>query len=289
MFDRQERAKSESLSVVPPLDKSGFHPGVSRAMRQSMKIRLAQSADEIRMAQRLRYHVFHDEYGAPLQGQRGLDADRFDPVSQHLLVIDPQASAKVDFALEDGALVGTYRLISQTNAQSLGGFYSQSEFDLGPLLERKRQLRFLELGRSCVLKQARGTAVIELLWQGIWDYVRQNRIDVMLGCASFEGTDPQAHAAALSFLAQHATAEGEWLVRAKPERIQEMNRLPPGGYDVKRAAVNLPPLIKGYWRLGCRFGEGCVIDADFNSVDVLVVLPVSFINPRYFAHFGSPA
>jgi len=77
-------------------------------------------------------------------------------------------------------------------------------------------------------------------------------------------------------------------VRAKPELFQEMNRLSPGSYDVRRAAVSLPPLIKGYWRLGCRFGEGCVIDADFNSVDVLVVLPVSFINPRYFARFGAP-
>jgi L-ornithine Nalpha-acyltransferase len=278
----------ESLSTLSPLAKSGFHPGVSRAMRQAMKIRLAQSADEIRMAQRLRYHVFHEEYGARLQGQHGLDADRFDPASEHLLVIDAEAPIKADFALEDGALVGTYRLISQAKAQTLGGFYSQSEFDLAPLLDRKRQLRFLELGRSCVLKQARGTAVIELLWQGIWDYVRQNHIDVMLGCASFEGTDPQAHAAALSFLAQHATAEGDWHVRAKRERFQEMNLLPLGSYDVRRAAVNLPPLIKGYWRLGCRFGQGCVIDADFNSVDVLVVLPVSFINPRYFARFGAP-
>ena len=256
-------------------------------MRQAMKVRLAQSPDEIRMAQKLRYHVFHEERGARLQGADGLDADRFDAASHHLLVIDPDA--KGDYALQDGALVGTYRLIDQASAAALGGFYSESEFELSALLERKKDLRFLELGRSCVLKKARSMAVIDLLWQGIWDYVRQNRIDVMLGCASFEGTDPKAHAASLSFLAQNFSAEGEWHVAARNERRQNMNLLASGSFDPKRAAVGLPPLVKGYLRLGCRFGEGCVVDEEFNSVDVLVVLPVSLINPRYFARYGQPA
>jgi L-ornithine Nalpha-acyltransferase len=174
-------------------------------MRQPMKVRLAQRADEIRMAQKLRYHVFHEERGARLQGTDGLDSDRFDTASQHLLVIDEDADG--DFPLRDGALVGTYRLIDQASAAALGGFYSESEFELAPLLERKKDLRFLELGRSCVLRKARSMAVIDLLWQGIWDHVRQNRIDVMLGCASFDGTDPTVHAAALSLLAQNFSVE----------------------------------------------------------------------------------
>lgn len=269
------------------MPQSQFHQPESRAMRAAMKVRLATSEAEIRMAQRLRYHVFHEECGAPLSGQVGLDADRFDAASEHLLVIDPKSSA--GFALPDGALVGCYRMITQRAAEALGGFYSAGEFDLAPLLARHPARRFLELGRSCVLREARGLAVIELLWQGIWDYVRAQRIEVMLGCASFEGIDPAAHGPALSLLAQNFTASGDWRVRARPERMKPMNLLPPGSYDAKRALAALPPLVKGYLRLGCRFGEGCVIDADFNSVDVLVVLPVADINPRYFARFGEPA
>ncbi len=257
--------------------------------RHAMHIRLAQTVDEVRVAQRLRYHVFHDEGGARLSGQSGLDADRFDDISEHLLVIEAVVSPGDDFALRDGNLVGTYRLITQPCAEKAGGFYSASEFDLAPLLARKQDLRFLELGRSCVLKRARGSAVVELLWQGIWNYVRERRIDVMLGCASFEGTDLEVHKAALSFLAQQVLTPPGWYVAALPQHRQEMNRVPAGSYDARRVLSRLPPLIKGYLRLGCYFGDGCVVDTEFNTVDVLVILPVSAINPRYFNRFGPPA
>ena len=258
-------------------------------IRHHMKVRLAKSDEEVRVAQRLRFHIFHQEGGASHQGEAGIDADRFDAVSEHLLVIEPATEGHQSFTLEDGELVGTYRLIAQEKAQSIGGFYSAEEFDLGPLLQRHRNLRFLELGRSCVLKRARGTAVIELLWQGIWNFVRIHKIDVMLGCASFDGTDPSNHKAALSFLSQKIQTPEEWQVKALPDRFQNMNLVPETDYDAKRVLAGLPPLIKGYLRLGCYFGEGCVIDPEFNTVDVLVVLPVTSINPRYFARFGAPA
>ena len=258
-------------------------------MRHQMKVRLAKSAAEVRVAQRLRYHVFHEEGGAAHQGEEGLDADRFDNVSEHLLVIEPSTDEQSPYTVEDGVLVGTYRLITQDKAQSIGGFYSAAEYDLQPLLRRHPDLRFLELGRSCVLKRARGTAVIELLWQGIWNFVRIHKIDVMLGCASFEGINPSAHGQALSFLAQKIQTPNEWHVKALPDRHHDMNLVPEADYEAKRVLASLPPLIKGYLRLGCYFGEGCVIDAEFNTVDVLVVLPVSAINPRYFTRFGAPA
>lgn len=257
--------------------------------RQHMKIRLAESSDEVRVAQRLRYHVFHGEGGAKFNGEAGLDADRFDARSEHLLVIEPFNDVPAEFALSDGKLIGTYRMLTQKSAAALGGFYSASEFDLAPLLLRKNNLNFLELGRSCVLKRARGTAVVELLWQGIWNFVRANQVDVMLGCASFEGTDPLVYAQALSFLAQQIPVPEGWQVRALDRCHHNMNLVPPQSYDAKRVLAGLPPLIKGYLRLGCCFGEGCVIDRDFNTVDVLVILPVSAINPRYFARFGAPA
>lgn len=258
-------------------------------MRQHMKVRLAKSPDEVRVAQRLRYHVFYEEGGALHQSNQGIDSDRFDGVSEHLLVIEPATDEPSPFALEDGVLVGTYRLITQDKAQTLGGFYSADEYELRPLLQRYSSLRFLELGRSCVVKRARGTAVVELLWQGIWNFVRIYKIDVMLGCASFEGIDPAVHKLALSFLAQKIHTPEGWQVKALPYRFHDMNLVAEGSYDPKRVLASLPPLIKGYMRLGCYFGQGCVIDTAFNTVDVLVILPVSAINPRYFARFGAPA
>jgi putative hemolysin len=189
--------------------------------------------------------------------------------------------------LEDGELIGTYRLLRQEVADAHGGFYTQGEFDVAPLIRRHPGLRFLELGRSCVLRPFRTKPVVELLWQGIWNYVRAHDMHVMLGCASLEGTDPTAHEMALSVLAQ-SSAPPEWQVRALPERAIDMRIIPPAEIDQRRALKDLPPLIKGYLRLGCYIGDGAVIDHQFNTIDVLIILPVSAINKRYFAHFGQP-
>ena len=111
----------------------------------------------------------------------------------------------------------------------------------------------------------------------------------MMGCASFDGTDPDTHADALTYLAHKARAPEDWRVHALPDRHVEMARKPIEEVDQRSAMRALPPLIKGYVRLGCHVGEGAVIDHDFNTTDVLIVLPVASINPRYFAHFGAPA
>lgn len=254
---------------------------------QHLKIRLAQNQGEVRVAQRLRYEVFALELGATLDSQ-DIDADAYDAACDHLLVIAPPAPGQSDaLMVEDGQVVGTYRLLPQTAAKRLGGFYSQTEFDVDSLIQRHRHLTFLELGRSCVRAEHRGTSVVELLWQGIWNYVRAQRFDVMLGCASFEGTDPQRHAEGLSFLDQIPRSD-DWRVQSQPDRSSPMALVPPAEINVKRAIASLPPLIKGYLRLGCHFGEACVVDPQFNTTDVLVILPVSAINPRYFARFGAP-
>lgn len=217
------------------------------------------------------------------------DGDRFDDICDHLVVVraGPAATGEA-IRLGDGELIGTYRLLRQEVAERHGGFYSASEFDIAPLVSAHAGLRFLELGRSCVLKPYRTKPVVELLWQGIWNYVRHHRMDVMFGCASLEGTNPADHEQSLSFLAG-VRAPVEWNVRARPEHHVEMQRLPADRIDQRRALRQLPPLIKGYLRLGCYIGEGAVIDRQFNTIDVLIVLPVSAINPRYFAHFGAPS
>lgn len=217
-----------------------------------------------------------------------MDADRFDAICDHLVVVRRGAPAEDEaIPLCDGELIGTYRLLRQEVAEAHGGFYTESEFDVAPMIAAHPGLRFLELGRSCVLKPFRTRPVVELLWQGIWDYVRSYGIQVMFGCASLEGTDPEAHAAALGFLAA-AAPPPEWQVRALAGRRIEMRRPRRETIDPRQALRQLPPLIKGYLRLGCYIGDGAVIDRQFNTIDVLIILPVSAIDARYFAHFGSP-
>lgn len=252
-----------------------------------MKIRLAQGPDEIRVAQRLRHDVFMAERGAT-HCSNAIDADRYDDTCAHLLIIEPDEKGVSPYKLADGGLVATSRLIGQKEAEALGGFYSSGEFDLTDLLKTKSNLKFLELGRTCILKHARGTAVMELLWQGIWNFVRAEGYDVMIGCASFDGTDIFRHADALRFLAKHAHAPDEWRVSPLPNLSVKLPQVPEVARDAKRVMLGLPPLIKGYLRLGCYISDGCVIDHAFNTTDVLIILPVKAINPRYFTRFGQP-
>jgi putative hemolysin len=186
-------------------------------------------------------------------------------------------------------MVGTYRLLRQQIAERSGGFYSAGEYDVAPLLARHRECRFLELGRSCVLPAYRSKRTVEVLWHGIWTYVLHHGIDAMLGCASLEGTDPRGLALPLSFLHHFAPSPEDWRVRALASRYVEMNRISRDHIDKKAAVHALPPLVKGYLRLGAFFGDGAVIDHQFGTTDVLAILPVSAINTRYMQHFGPNA
>jgi L-ornithine Nalpha-acyltransferase len=252
----------------------------------TLEVRLAQSAAEIREAQRLRYRVFYEEGAAVANAKvRFLrrDTDAFDAICDHLLVID--------HAHDSGAspAVGTYRLLRQSVAQQHRGFYTAAEFDIARLLAQHPSLNFLELGRSCVLAPYRNKRTVELLWHGCWSYVLRNRLDVMVGCASLDGTDPDALALQLSFLHHFARAPEDWRTQAVPHRYVEMNRMPKEAIDPRAALRLLPPLIKGYLRLGASIGDGAVIDTQFGTTDVLIILPVSALNPRYVEHFGADA
>jgi L-ornithine Nalpha-acyltransferase len=251
----------------------------------SLEVRLATTRKEIRRAQRLRYRVFYEEMGAvpdALSMLRRRDKDAFDRVCDHLIVVDHGTAQKPK-------IVGTYRLLRQEVADRNFGFYSESEYDIAPTIAAHPHLKFLELGRSCVLAPYRNKRTIELLWHGIWTYVLHHRIDVMLGCASFEGVDPQALAMPLSFLHHHAGAKGCWAIPANPGRFSRMDLLPKESIDAKAALFALPSLIKGYIRLGATFGHGAVIDRQFGTTDVLVILKVAEIDKRYIAHYGEDA
>jgi putative hemolysin len=270
-------------------DHGGLDPVLGRI--GSLEVRLATTAREIRRAQKLRFKVFYEEMSAVPSGAARLsrrDVDAFDAICDHLLVLDHDVKAG-PFRPAKPKVVGTYRLLRQEVADRHRGFYTTGEYDISPLLRAHPGSRFLELGRSCVLKPYRNKRTVELLWHGIWAYVLHHRIDVMIGCASLEGTDPQRLALPLSFLHHYAAAPAEWQARALPERYTAMDLLPKEVVDPKAALHELPPLIKGYLRLGAAFGTGAVIDRQFGTTDVLVILPVSAINPRYIDHFGPTA
>jgi len=273
-----------------PLHSPGLAPALGRI--GSLEVRLATRKSEIRRAQRLRYRVFYEEMAAIPSGAALLkrrDIDAYDRICDHLLVIDHAATDAKPFRKPRPRVVGTYRLLRQDRAEAEGGFYSAGEYDLAPLLERHPDKRFLELGRSCVLRPYRTKRTVELLWHGIWAYVLHHRIDAMIGCASLEGTDPDRLALSLSFLHHHARAPEAWRAAALPERFVPMDRLAREAVDPRAALAGLPPLIKGYLRVGATFGDGAVVDRQFGTTDVLVVLPVTAIAARYIGHFGAGA
>jgi putative hemolysin len=260
----------------------------------NLEVRLAQTRSDVRQAQHLRYQVFYEEMSAEpsrLARFRRRDEDAYDAICDHLLVVDLDQTAR---RLRHGRpvlpkVVGTYRVLRQDVAERQLGFYTGSEFDIAPLIRAKSpRYRFMELGRSCVLAPYRGKRSVELLWHGLWTYVREHKIDVMIGCASFEGTDPKAHAMALSYLHHHARAPAEWLCQARPGLGVSMNMMPASELDAKAALKAMPPLIKGYLRLGAYIGDGAVIDRQFGTTDVLIILPVEKIDPRYFEYYGLP-
>ncbi|MDE2514948.1 MAG: GNAT family N-acetyltransferase [Rhodospirillales bacterium] len=246
----------------------------------NLGVRIAETAEEIDAVQALRYRIFYQELGAHPDAAAlasGRDADDFDPVADHLLVVDHSIGAGPE------GVVGTYRLILPEAAARIGRFYSADEYDIGPMLGFAG--RVLELGRSCVDAGYRNRAAMQLLWRGIAAYVFHHGIDLMFGCASLPGTDPDALATELTYLHAHHLAPPEIRPRARAERYVEMRRLDAAGLDTRRALAELPPLIKGYLRLGGFVGDGAVIDRQFNTTDVAVVVKTDLVTDKYYRHY----
>ncbi len=275
----------ESITTgMPPIGMPRFEATKILGRIGNLQVRIAQSAREVEAAQELRHRVFFCDGSTDGLETIGRDADQFDDYCDHLIVLDTAIQGPAH-----KQIVGTYRLLRQSQAQEAGGFYSQNEFNLAALLNRFPERRVLELGRSCVLPEYRTKRTVELLWQGIWACCRDWNIDVMCGCASFHGCNPASHALPLSFLHHHARAMGKWLVSAHPRHKIEMDLMPVEAVDFREAMNVMPPLIKGYLRVGALFGDGAVVDHEFGTTDVFVVLPVERITSRYVSHFGVDA
>jgi len=246
----------------------------------NLGVRLAADSAEVDAVQALRYRVFYQELGAradavTISTQR--DRDAYDTVADHLVVID--------HALGEGAesVVGTYRLIQREGARRIGHFYSASEYDIGCI--EAIPGRILELGRSCVDTGYRNRAVMQLLWRGIAAYIFQHKIKLMFGCASLPGTDPDALALELTYLYYNHLAPAAIRPRALPHRYIDMRRLERDDVNARAALNKLPPLIKGYLRLGGFVGDGAVIDPEFDSTDVFIIVKTELVTEKYIRHY----
>ena len=246
-----------------------------------LEIRLARHAAEVDAAQALRYRIFYDEMKAsptPRMRQAGRDIDPYDSACDHLLVIDCKH--------ESGApsVVGTYRMMSKKSASNAAGFYSEAEFDLGPLLDYPGEV--LELGRSCIDPAYRKRGVMQFLWAGIAQYIAEQDIKILFGCGSLPGTDLNDARLALSYLHHFHLALSEIQPRALDLHAAAISLLPKEVIDPAAALRQLPPLMKGYLRLGGMVGRGAVIDHRFNTIDVCVVLESERLSERYRRHYS---
>ena len=245
-----------------------------------LQVRLAESATDIDAAQALRYRIFYEKLGAQPHPEMALsrrDADHLDDGCDHLLVLDHSRRRAAE------TVVGTYRLIRRDTAAQFGGFYSANEFDISPLVIHPGEI--LELGRSCVDPAYRQRPAMQLLWKGIAAYVFHYNIALMFGCASLPGTEPDALAMPLSYLHHYHRAPPGLRPRARAERYIDMCRLDRRAINSARAVAALPPLIKGYLRLGGFVGDGAVVDEQFNTIDVCVLVKTDLVTQKYSRHY----
>lgn len=285
------RLVSVECSFVPPLGVCSPSALPERITAGTLEVRLAASPAEIQAAQELRYHVFYDEMGAqPLPALRAArrDHDSFDAICDHLLVLDQGENDRAP------RVVGTYRLLRRAVAHQHGGFYSASEYDLSPLERYPGEI--LELGRSCIDADYRTGAVMQILWKGLAAYIFQHDIRLMFGCASLPGTDPQALAVPLSYLYYDHLAPPSLRCRALPDKYVDMRLLPREAFNPEQAfdtlkldprsgGNQLPPLIKGYLRVGGVVGDGAVVDTAFNTTDVCIIVRTNLMAQRYLRHY----
>lgn len=243
----------------------------------SLLVRLAENDADRDAAQALRFRVFYEEMSAaasPVTAQTRRDRDAFDNYCDHLLVIDRAANCDT--------VVGTYRLMRRDHARQAGAYYSADEYNIACIVDYPGEV--MELGRSCVDRQYRHGRAMQLLWRGIARYVFLHGVEIMFGCGSLPGTDAADLSEPLSYLYHYHLAPPELRPRAVSSRHVSMNLLAKDDIDVK--SVTLPPLIKGYLRLGGFVGDGAVVDRQFNTTDVCIVVKTDRLTGKYFRHYA---
>ena len=247
------------------------------------EVRLTRNKDERRQVRQLRYDVFVEEEGASVtEEQKNLreEYDEYDRYAEYLAVF------------HNGKIVGTYRIIDRNAAEKMGGFYTESEFNISKI--KKTVGNIAEMSRACVDREYRDNAlVMRMLWAGLDEYIVRRKIAILFGVASWVGTKPVESAQAISYLYYNhlsplrlrATVLSENFADGVNPKLSRMNILPPEFVDESDARRQMTPLIKGYLRLGATFGRGVFIDKPFNSYDVFVMMETRKIDAAYQKHF----
>ena len=247
------------------------------------EVRLTRTKEERKMVRQLRYDVFVEEEGASAtEEQKSLreEYDSFDRYAEYMAVF------------HNGKIVGTYRIIDSNAAEKMGGFYTESEFNISKI--KKTPVNIAEMSRACVAREYRENAlVMRMLWAGLGEYIVRRRIGILFGVASWVGTRPVEAAQAISYLyynhlspiALRATVLAENFAPGVNQKQSRMNILPRAFVEEDVATREMPPLIKGYLRLGATFGKGVFIDKPFNSYDVFVMIQTKKIDTAYQKHF----
>lgn len=231
--------------------------------RARLRAHVAACEADVQEAQRLRYLVFGEERAARLPGEAlRLDRDRFDAHCTHLVLRDTASDA----------VVGTYRLLDHQGARAAGGFYSESEFDLGRILYLSRYT--VEIGRACIHPAYRSPAAISVLWSALLRHILLRGYQFVIGCASVETREGGHVAASIcrQLLSNHTGPE-EWRVFPRRAFVLE------GWADLPDVAI--PGLVKAYVRLGARVCGAPAWDPDFKTADLLMLLPMAELNTRY--------
>jgi putative hemolysin len=263
-------AVAENFNTLPINLKSG-----------SLEVRLAENSLEIDAAQALRYKVFYEEMMAKStikQNKLKRDIDDFDHYFDHILVFDNKIKGSTR-----EKVIGTYRLNRGQHYNKEKLFYTSNEYDISNLINYKGNI--LELGRSCVAKDYRTGSTMQLLWSFIAQYVLKYEIKIMFGCASFPGIKAELHKKAFDYLYRNYLAPKDIRPIALKNRYVNMKYKGSVEYSFKEFLSQIPPLIKGYIRLGAFIGDGAVIDYDFNTTDICIVLPTEKIASRYKLHY----
>ena len=251
-------------------------PDLSSCRIGSVYLKIAENQSEIEKAQVLRHFVFFEEVNGETNPSGKIDSDEFDKYCEHLLVVD-------DSDPSNEKVVGTYRLLRQTQDKKVSKFYTETEYDISKLKSSGSNL--LELGRSCIHPDYRDGKVIQLLWKGIGMFIAYHKINYLFGCGSFIGADASKHQLGLSYLYHYHSADPAIAPVAREEVKANFEILPIEKIDKKLGFAALPALLKGYIRTGCKIGNGAVLDRFCNTTDVCIILNTENLAKRYSEHF----
>ena len=271
LFLKSKKKISFSIRKKKIIDKNKieFEPIIFK----NFTIKIAETNFEIKKAQSLRYKIFFREKKIKRNNLKSLlqrDFDFYDKISDHLIIIDNNREVKDN-------VIGTYRLLRGNCAKLYRGFYTEQEFDISNLKKKFSSKDILELGRSCVHPEYRSGIILKLLWQGISKYIKLCKIKILIGCASFNGTNPSKFKDEFSLLYKSYRLPKNYNVRSHQDNEISLRK------NFKQSTIlnRLPPLIKGYLRAGGMVSENFYIDKEFETIDYCVIMLTEKIVSRY--------